>query len=320
MQILNAGQQQHLQDYFEKNMGQVLLEENVFERTLDVYQVVLAQIEKDPLRLARKRRDLSQAILDQQAFIVQVQNCLSCAEYNSILTNADKIMAMHKVTSEELQFQSILDAVFSPHSSHAARDPDANQFSTALERQNTHSTGVSMEELLFLNDSIKGIACDLPITPSSSPASAKVPYSTDEERWQAVLNHERAADGHFVYCVRSTGIFCRPTCPSRRPLLSNVLFYSNNPEAENAGFRPCKRCKPQDLILPSDLRQLTAVELVKKEIEEAATQGMKQPSLRYLANKAGMSSFHFHRVFKARTGLTLDEYRKLMFGQKESAA
>jgi methylphosphotriester-DNA--protein-cysteine methyltransferase len=224
------------------------------------------------------------------------------------------------VTSEELQFQSILDAVFSSRNPDAARDPDSNQLSTALEREYQPLPGISMEELLFLNDSIKDIASELPITPFLPPASEKSPYATEEDRWQAVLDHDRAANGHFVYCVRSTGIFCRPTCPSRRPLLSNVSFYSNKEEAENAGFRPCRRCKPQDLILPSDLRQLAAVELVKKEIEEAATNGMKRPSLRYLASKAGMSSFHFHRVFKARTGLTLDEYRKLMFARKESEA
>jgi hypothetical protein len=89
MQILNAAQQQQLQDYFEKNIGQVLLEANSFERTLDIYQVVLAQIEQDPLRLARKRRELSQAILDQQAFIAHVEKWLSCGEYNSILTNGN---------------------------------------------------------------------------------------------------------------------------------------------------------------------------------------------------------------------------------------
>lgn len=91
MQILNAAQQQQLQDYFDKNMGQVLLEENPFERTLDIYQVVLAQIEQDPIRLARKRRKLSQAILDQEAFIIHIENCLSCAEFNSILTNGKLI-------------------------------------------------------------------------------------------------------------------------------------------------------------------------------------------------------------------------------------
>lgn len=222
------------------------------------------------------------------------------------------------MTSEELQFQSILDAVFSPYSSNTSRDSDDNQPSDTMEEGCEPLSGVSMEELLLLNDSIKNITPNLPITPSSSPASVKAPYSTAEERWQAVLDHDRAANGHFVYCVRSTGIFCRPTCPSRRPLLTNVSFYSNNEEAEIAGFRPCRRCKPQDLVLPSDLRQLAAVELVKKEIEMAATHGMKCPSLKYLASKAGMSSFHFHRVFKARTGLTLDEYRRLTSTRKES--
>lgn len=87
MYTLNAAQQQHLRGYFDENMGQVLLEKDPFERTLDVYQVVLAQIEQDPIRLARKRRKLSQAILDQEAYIVHVEYCLSCAAFDSILAN-----------------------------------------------------------------------------------------------------------------------------------------------------------------------------------------------------------------------------------------
>lgn len=222
------------------------------------------------------------------------------------------------VTSQELQFQSILDTVFSPYSSYDSRDSDANLSSNVIDERCEPLSGVCMDELLFLNNSVRTITSDSPIMPSSSSASVKAPYSTAEERWQAVLDHDRAANGHFVYCVRSTGIFCRPTCPSRRPLLTNVLFYSNNEEAEISGFRPCRRCKPQDLVSPSDLRQLAAVEMVKKEIVMASTHATKRPSLKYLASKAGMSSFHFHRVFKARTGLTLDEYRRLTSMRKES--
>jgi hypothetical protein len=92
MQMLNAIQQQHLEDYFDRNMAQIFWEENAFERALDIYQVVHAQIEQDQIQLARKRRRLSQAILDQQAFIAHVENCLSCAEFNSILAKGNLLV------------------------------------------------------------------------------------------------------------------------------------------------------------------------------------------------------------------------------------
>ncbi|KAH8555100.1 metal binding domain of Ada-domain-containing protein [Umbelopsis sp. PMI_123] len=223
------------------------------------------------------------------------------------------------VTSEDLQFQSILDTVFSPQNPDATQCSSSNQHSIVLDKSLESVPAVSLDTLFFLSNAVSDSTSELPITPTSSPHSIILPYTTNEERWQAVLKHDPEANGHFVYSVKSTGIFCRPTCPSRRPLLSNVSFFLTNDEAEKAGFRPCKRCKPHDLVLPSDLRQLSAVELVKKEIEVATAQGVKQPSLRYLANKAGMSSFHFHRVFKARTGVTLDEYRKLVLAQREES-
>lgn len=162
------------------------------------------------------------------------------------------------------------------------------------------------------------IIASLPVISIPSSDCLISSYMTDHERWKAVLERDDEACGQFVYCVRTTGIFCRPTCPSRRPSICNVLFCSTNEEAEKAGFRPCKRCNPQDLVLPSAFRQMVAVESVKEEIEIAAMLGTKLPSLRYLSGKVGMSSFHFHRVFKARTGMTLQEFRKLVLAQKKS--
>src|SRR5205085_1124243 len=69
-------------------------------------------------------------------------------------------------------------------------------------------------------------------------------YRNDDARWKAVISRDRAADGQFVYAVRSTGVYCRPTCPSRRPRRDHVIFFSIADQAERGGFRPCKRCQP----------------------------------------------------------------------------
>ena len=69
-------------------------------------------------------------------------------------------------------------------------------------------------------------------------------YANDEARWQAVIDRDRRADGAFYFSVRTTGIYCRPSCAARRPRRDNVEFYATSNEAEQAGFRPCKRCRP----------------------------------------------------------------------------
>ena len=78
----------------------------------------------------------------------------------------------------------------------------------------------------------------------SSEVSLMPPAQPDDARWRAVLGRDPAADGAFVYSVRTTGIYCRPTCPSRRPRPENVRFHATAGEAEAAGFRPCRRCDP----------------------------------------------------------------------------
>src|SRR4051812_30489528 len=71
-------------------------------------------------------------------------------------------------------------------------------------------------------------------------------YDVDAGRWQSVIDRDRAADGQFVYAVTSTGVFCRPSCPSRRPRRERVRFFESPREAERAGFRSCLRCRPPD--------------------------------------------------------------------------
>lgn len=123
-----------------------------------------------------------------------------------------------------------------------------------------------------------------------------------DPRWQAVMARDRHFDGRFYTAVKSTGIYCRPSCPARHPKPENVEFYPSREEAERAGFRPCKRCKPDQLGL-ADLHAAAIAEACRM-IESAD----EPPSLDELARHAGMSSFHFHRVFKAATGLTPKGY------------
>jgi AraC family transcriptional regulator of adaptative response/methylated-DNA-[protein]-cysteine methyltransferase len=130
----------------------------------------------------------------------------------------------------------------------------------------------------------------------------KPAFRTDEERWAAVQQRAREADGIFYYSVRSTGVYCQPSCPSRGAKRANVAFHATRAEAEAAGFRPCLRCKPDQLPLAE--RQAQAVARACRLIDEAA----EEPDLDTLAQACGMSRFHFHRVFKAHTGITPKAY------------
>ena len=128
------------------------------------------------------------------------------------------------------------------------------------------------------------------------------PFCGDDERWAAVLRRDPSADGAFYYSVRTTGVYCRPSCPARLPRRENVRFYSTRAEAEQAGFRPCKRCRPHEAGLAE--RRASAVHKACRLIEQAEA----MPSLDALAAVAGMSRFHFHRVFKGLTGVTPKAY------------
>lgn len=127
-------------------------------------------------------------------------------------------------------------------------------------------------------------------------------YSSDEQRWAALLQRDRGADGVFYYSVRSTGVYCRPSCAARLALRVNVQFHASCREAEQAGFRPCLRCKPDQVPLAE--RQGALVSRICRFIDEAS----QAPDLDSLARESGMSRFHFHRVFKAHTGVTPKAY------------
>ena len=125
---------------------------------------------------------------------------------------------------------------------------------------------------------------------------------TDEERWQAVQQRDKAADGQFVFAVRTTGIYCRPSCTSRPALRKNVTFYDTADQAEANGYRACKRCNPK-LDGPANDRA-AVIARACRTIEAAE----EPPSLDELAKQAGMSRFYFHRIFKDVTGVTPKAY------------
>jgi AraC family transcriptional regulator, regulatory protein of adaptative response / methylated-DNA-[protein]-cysteine methyltransferase len=138
-------------------------------------------------------------------------------------------------------------------------------------------------------------------TTMTRPDSARG-YASEAERWQAVRRRDKDADGKFFYSVRTTGVYCRPSCAARLPRRENVRFHASCAAAEEAGFRPCKRCRPNAPALAD--RRAAAIAKACRLIESAES----LPDLDALAAAAGMSRFHFHRVFKAATGVTPKAY------------
>ena len=124
----------------------------------------------------------------------------------------------------------------------------------------------------------------------------------DEQKWASVQRREKAADGAFVFAVKTTGVYCRPSCAARSARRQNMTFYTTCEEAERAGFRPCKRCRPNEAPLAE--QQAALVAKACRLIEEAE----EAPGLDRLAAAVGMSRFHFHRVFKSVTGVTPRAY------------
>jgi AraC family transcriptional regulator of adaptative response/methylated-DNA-[protein]-cysteine methyltransferase len=126
---------------------------------------------------------------------------------------------------------------------------------------------------------------------------------TDHKEWEAVEARDRAMDGVFLYAVISTGIYCRPSCPSKRPRRENVVFFRAREAAEQAGFRPCKRCKPDSAGQGHPNGQL--VEKVCRYIDEHPDD---PATLETLGRALGMSPFYLQRSFKALTGITPRAY------------
>jgi AraC family transcriptional regulator of adaptative response/methylated-DNA-[protein]-cysteine methyltransferase len=131
-----------------------------------------------------------------------------------------------------------------------------------------------------------------------------------DPRWASVVSGSTGADGTFFYSVRTTGVYCRPSCPARLARPENVGFHTTRKHAESAGFRPCKRCKPDQ---PSLVEQHAAKVTEACRLIETSP---AMPGLEELATRLGVSPFHFHRVFKAVTGLTPRAYAAAHRGRR----
>jgi AraC family transcriptional regulator of adaptative response/methylated-DNA-[protein]-cysteine methyltransferase len=123
-----------------------------------------------------------------------------------------------------------------------------------------------------------------------------------DPRWAAVRDRDSSADETFWYSVKTTGVYCRPSCAARTPRRENVAFYTSRGDAERAGYRPCLRCKPDQQ--PRAERQTQFVAEICRYIEQCE----QPPSLEGLAERVGLSVSHMHRMFKAATGLTPRAY------------
>jgi AraC family transcriptional regulator, regulatory protein of adaptative response / methylated-DNA-[protein]-cysteine methyltransferase len=136
----------------------------------------------------------------------------------------------------------------------------------------------------------------------SKPTEMQLLKTSSDPRWASLIARDPQADGQFFYSVKTTGVYCRPSCGARMPKPENVCFYQTADEAEEAGFRPCKRCKPDQRPLKEQHAALVADLCRRIECAEAA------PTLEHLARSAGMSRFHLQRIFKSITGVTPKDY------------
>ena len=137
----------------------------------------------------------------------------------------------------------------------------------------------------------------------SAHIEPSAPRMAEEElRWASVRACDRAADGKFVYSVATTGVYCRPSCAARLARRENVRFHADCADAERAGFRACKRCRPDQPSLAQE--HVAKVAQACRQIETAE----EVPKLGELARAAGLSPYHFHRIFKLVTGVTPKGY------------
>ena len=125
-----------------------------------------------------------------------------------------------------------------------------------------------------------------------------------KDRWAAVVAHDAGSDGRFVYAVRTTGVFCRPSCPARRPSRANVEFFDDPAEAEAAGYRACLRCEPATAGGRPPGRAARAVAEACRVLDEAG----EPPALDALARRVGLSPYYFQRSFKRLVGSTPRQY------------
>src|SRR5499427_5262243 len=121
------------------------------------------------------------------------------------------------------------------------------------------------------------------------------PGAREARYWQAVMARDGRADGSFFFAVRSTSIYCRPSCPARRPLRTNTLFFQTRQDAEREGYRPCRRCKPNEIPATTLIVQ-RAAQILETELDDPV-------SVTTLARKLGVRTGVLRRAFRQQTGL-----------------
>jgi AraC family transcriptional regulator, regulatory protein of adaptative response / methylated-DNA-[protein]-cysteine methyltransferase len=131
----------------------------------------------------------------------------------------------------------------------------------------------------------------------------------EETLWKAVLNRDSTIDGKFFYGVRSTGIYCRPICPSRRPNRNQVCFFQSVQEAQSAGFRPCKRCQPQFETVPNTAKVLGVCRYIEAQSDRV-------PTLSELCSQVEMSPSYLQKVFKQIIGVSPFQYADALRSQR----
>jgi AraC family transcriptional regulator, regulatory protein of adaptative response / methylated-DNA-[protein]-cysteine methyltransferase len=136
----------------------------------------------------------------------------------------------------------------------------------------------------------------------AKPRKSTLPSVADDPRWARIVARDKTADGHLWYSMYSTGVYCRPSCPSRTANPKNVQLHDTLESAKATGFRPCKRCNPDGPSIGAENAALVA--RACRIIEESE----EEPSLEVLAAAVGRSPSYFHRVFKAATGVTPKDY------------
>lgn len=151
-------------------------------------------------------------------------------------------------------------------------------------------------------------------TPTAAPQPLPRPFGphfTETSRWAACVRRDAAASEAFVYAVKTTGIYCRPNCSSRLARRANVEFYNNASDAEQAGFRACKRCKPENKSHDPEARVRRKVDQAVVSLKMAAEKG-KRVGLNELSNTIGISKWHLRREFLRITGLSPDQMASIL--------
>ncbi|MFN4281163.1 MAG: bifunctional DNA-binding transcriptional regulator/O6-methylguanine-DNA methyltransferase Ada [Alphaproteobacteria bacterium] len=156
----------------------------------------------------------------------------------------------------------------------------------------------------------------MPFEAAAMPSGTVI--TADDPRWRAVRTRDAAADGRFFYSVKTTGVYCRPSCASRAANPKNVRFHATAAAAEAAGFRPCKRCKPDEA--PAAAKRSASIARACRSIARAVAAGEPPPNLDALASAAKLSRYHFHRLFKAETGVTPRDYAAATRAERLRAA